>query len=299
MTSAHIVDLAQVIGAIATALSVAVAVAIYINDYLRKQAEYLWQSLFKCEHDFREIYREFDQGGLTEIVSRVLSHKKLVGLYDIIYSKRAEPEKSIEDIIESHVPDISYAIQEALTASSSLRLTEWTREFEAELYRIQSRYPILHAFLRMLLKLSNHAVGIGMNSGAYMKLIKESILRMKKLGDLEKRVSAENLHSYLAHIVIVNLTQITSRQRLNELLSSLILLQSLIFNIYREGRPFGLWLLSRKERRTKITTYDKETISESFKSIKKKKKKALGRNFMEAAGLAGKAEAILKLETEE
>jgi len=51
------VDIFQIVGSIATAFSLLAVVSIYFNDYLRRQAEELWEFIFDCERTFIEVYK--------------------------------------------------------------------------------------------------------------------------------------------------------------------------------------------------------------------------------------------------
>ncbi len=288
------VDIFQIIGSIATAFSLLAVVSIYFNDYLRRQAEELWEFIFDCERTFIEVYKEFDHKALAENVGAVLSHPRL---YEVISRVWENREKSLEEItvvLDSHELDIKYAILDALTKSSGSDLEKLDEQYRIALFKIRPRYPILHLFLDTVYAIIKYCADLSRKSDIYFELIRETLIRMKKAGDLEKQKTQNSVHSFVYAVALVNLKQLIERQKLNDLLGSVGKLLSLMLDLYRTQSQYGLWVLSHNERRISQAQYTKELPSDRFKAIVELKKKSLGNRYGEASTLVGNAEAILK-----
>jgi hypothetical protein len=288
------VDIFQIIGSIATTFSLLAVVAIYFNDYLRRQAEDLWEFLFDCERDFVEVFKEFDQKALAQNVGSVLSHPRLYEVITRVWENKDKTLDEITSIVDAQEMDIKYAILDSLAKSTSSELEKLGEKYQIALFKIRPKYPVLHNFLEMVYAIMAYCTSLSRKSDTYYELIRETLVLMKKQGDLEKQKTQSNVHSFVYGVALMNLTQLIEKQKLNDLLRSVGNLLRLILNLYRTETHFRLWLLSQKERGIPQSQYIKDGVTERFKAVVEIKKKVLGEEYGNASILVGNAEAILK-----
>lgn len=293
MTSEMAANVAQVVGAIISAIAVLVAASTYLSSYLQRKAEQLWELLYDCEQDFNQVYRDFDQAGMVETVGRVLSQKKMDKVYQAVWEKRFENEEDIKALIEMFEMEIKFAIHTTLSSSNDGRLSLCNEKFEIALFKIRPRYPVLHTFLSSYHKLMGYSSRITQDSEKFYKLIKEGLIRMKQVGDLEQQASASNVHSFLYAVSISIFQAIVKEEKLNELYSILKELLQIVLETYRHASPIKLWRISHAERRIKTDLYRKDKFSMVLEAVVEVKKKELAKEYGRASNYVGQATVIL------
>ena len=291
------VDVSQIVGAVATGASVVLAVGVYISDYLRKQAESLWDLLFDCESDFIQVYREFDQKGMAEIVGQIMSNPTIHQVIARVWDDRQKTHAEITVTLDECEYDMKYAILDSLSRLPGNTLSSVNEKYQLALYKIRPRYPVLYKFLQSVHSVMKYSSGICQKSDVYYTIIREGLLKMKQSGELGKKTSPSGVQAFLYAIIVANLMNLAGQEKLNELFKSLSGLMDIILGNYRRMSPFSLWRSSHSERSTHSEMYDKETISESIKAVINLMKNDLAGKYGEAATLAGQAEALLTLDT--
>ena len=296
MTFDSIRDFAVIVGEIATAVSVVMALCIYVSNHLLKQAEHFWDLIYDCEQDFLGVYREFDIKGVFETVGVFISHERILHVLKIAWENRDLSKENFEDLIQTTGSDITYAAYDSLYRGNTFQVLSYNVKFAQALYKIRFRYPLLHKLLTSFYGLMKYSAEAPQKASNLIKLVRETILKMHEKGDLQKHTSVQGVQSFLYAVIVANFQHEFNRIQLNKLFERLSSLLKIVLDMYRGTSPLKLWYISRIERSIAESKYTRNKTSDQLKAFIDLKKKELGNSYGEVANLVGQATLILESE---